>query len=97
MRTLGWIAEDMFAVWVKPRAKRNQIVGLRESALHVSLTAPPVEGKANEALVGLLAELLGVRRKQIEIVSGLHSRHKVIRVADIDTAELRRRVEELLR
>ena len=51
-----------FGVRVQPRAARNEIVGVQDAALKVRLTAPPVEGQANAALVAFLAEQLGVRR-----------------------------------
>jgi len=59
-----------FAVRVVPRASRNEIVGVQGDALKVRLTAPSVEGKANEALVAFLAQRLGVRKSQVEIVAG---------------------------
>jgi len=96
MKALNWIGERSFAVWVKPRASRNQVMGIREGALHVALNAPPVEGKANAALIRFLAELLGVRQRQVEIVSGERSRSKVVRVTGLDTAELHERLEKVL-
>ena len=96
MKALSWIGERSFTVWVKPRSSRNQVVGIREGALHVALTAPPVEGKANEALVRFLADLLGVRQNQVEIVSGERSRSKVVRIAGLAPAELRERLEGAL-
>ena len=96
MKALNWIGADSFAVWVKPRAGRNKVVGLREGALHVALAAPPVEGQANEALIKFLAELLGLRKRQVAIVAGDHSRHKVVRIAEVAPDELRRRVDQLL-
>ncbi|MGB9722359.1 MAG: DUF167 domain-containing protein [Chloroflexia bacterium] len=97
MKALNWLGEDTFPVWVKPRAGRSQVLGLREGALHIALNAPPVEGRANEALVGFLAEVLGVRRAQVTILSGERSRHKVVRVAGLAAEELRQRLEEVLR
>jgi uncharacterized protein (TIGR00251 family) len=96
MKPLNWIGDNAFAVWVKPRARRNKVVGIREGALHVALTAPPVEGKANEALVRFLAKLLDIRQRQVEIVSGAHSRHKIIRISEVGPEELHRRVAQLL-
>ncbi len=96
MKALSWIGERSFAVWVKPRSSRSQVIGIREGALHVALTAPPVEGKANEALVRFLAELLDVRRSQVEIVSGERSRSKVVRVSGLTPAELRARLDKAL-
>ncbi len=80
-----------FAVKVVPRASKNQIVGMEGDAIKIRLNAPPVEGKANEALVKFLAETLEVSRAQIEIVRGHASRRKVVRVRGV-TAE---QIEEL--
>jgi hypothetical protein len=69
-----------FAVRVAPRASRNQIVGVESGALKIKLTAPPVEGAANAALIEILAEWLGVRRSAVSIVSGDKARNKLVRV-----------------
>lgn len=82
-----------FSVKVHPRAKRNAIAGEMGDALKVALTAPPVEGKANEACVAFLAELLGVSRSSVVIVTGESSRQKVVRVAGMSADEVRRRLE----
>jgi len=84
-------------VWVKPRAGRDQVIGLREGALHVALKAPPVEGRANQALLRFLAEVLEVRPGQVALVSGERSRHKVVRISGLAPEELRRRLEAVLR
>ena len=72
-----------FAVRVAPRASRNAIVGVHEGALKVSLTAPPVEGAANEALRKLLAKALGVPKSNIEIIRGERGRNKVLRIRGV--------------
>ena len=77
-----------FAVKVVPRASKNQIVGKEGGAIKIRLNAPPVEGKANEALVKFLAETLGVRRAQIEIVTGHASRHKIVRVRGVTANQI---------
>ncbi len=69
-----------FEVKVAPRASKSEIVGIEGDALKVRLKAPPVEGKANEALVKFLADALGVSRSAVEIVSGHTSRKKVVRI-----------------
>ncbi|MBI5303127.1 MAG: YggU family protein [Chloroflexi bacterium] len=69
-----------FAVKVIPRASKNQIVGIEGDAVKIRLNAPPVEGKANDALIAFLAEKLGVPRSNVEIIVGETSRRKVIRV-----------------
>ncbi|HIP97008.1 MAG TPA: YggU family protein [Anaerolineae bacterium] len=81
-----------FAVRVIPRAKKNEIVGAQGNALKVRLTAPPVEGAANEALIALLAKKLGVRRSQVEIVAGRRSRAKMVSVTGLTPAEVEARL-----
>lgn len=81
-----------FAIKVHPRAKKDAITGELGDALKVSLTAPPIEGRANEACVEFFAKLLKVPRSSVNIASGLSSRKKVIRVAGISAAELRARI-----
>lgn len=82
-----------FAVKVHPRAKKNAITGETGDALKISLTAPPIEGRANEACFAFLAELLNVPRYSITITSGQSGRNKVIRVVGISAEEFRRRIE----
>jgi uncharacterized protein (TIGR00251 family) len=74
----------VFPVYVVPRAAKNEIVGVEGETLKVRVTAPPVKGKANEALVRLLAKTLGLRKNQVEIVAGHRARHKMVRAAGID-------------
>lgn len=85
----GWIS---FAVKVHPRAKKNAISGEVGDALKVSLTAPPVEGRANEACIEFFAKLLKVPRSSVTIASGLSSRNKVIRVAGVSGQYVRDRL-----
>jgi uncharacterized protein (TIGR00251 family) len=68
------------SVHVQPRAARSEIVGLHGAALKVRLQAPPVDGAANEALVTLLAERLGVARRAVRVVAGASSRAKTVEV-----------------
>jgi hypothetical protein len=72
-----------FAVRVVPRSSRNQIVGVEGGALKIKLTAPPVEGAANAALIEFVAEWLGVRRSVVSIVSGDKARSKLVRVSGV--------------
>jgi hypothetical protein len=81
-----------FAVRVHPRAKKNAITGEVGDALKVSLTAPPVDGKANEACVEFFAKLLKVPRSSVTIAAGQTSRNKVICVAGLNADEIRRRL-----
>jgi len=72
-----------FAVKVHPRAKKDAITGELGDALKVSLTTPPIEGRANEACIEFFAKLLKVPRSSVTIASGQTSRNKVIRVAGV--------------
>jgi uncharacterized protein len=81
-----------FAVKVHPRARKNAITGELGDALKLSLTAPPVEGRANEACIEFFANLLEVPRSSVTIASGESNRRKIIRVAELSAAELRRRL-----
>jgi len=81
-----------FAVKVHPRARKNAITGELGNSLKLSLTSPPVEGRANEACVEFFANLLKVPRSSVTIASGQTSRQKVIRVSGLSADELRRRI-----
>jgi uncharacterized protein (TIGR00251 family) len=85
-------ADVSFAVKVQPRAKRNAIIGELGDALKISLTAPPVEGRANDACIEFFANLLEVPRSSVSIASGKSGRRKVIRVAGLTSDELRKRL-----
>jgi uncharacterized protein len=81
-----------FVVKVRPRANANAITGELGDVLKLSLTASPVEGRANQACIEFLADFLKVARSSITIASGEHSRRKVIRVAGRTAAELQSRL-----
>ena len=65
---------------MQPRASRNALAGLHDGALRVRLTAPPVEGAANEALVRFIAESLGLPRRQVTVVLGTSGRRKILEI-----------------
>jgi len=81
-----------FAAKIHPRAKKNAITGEIGDALKLSLTAPPVDGKANDACVDFFAKLLKVARSSVTIASGQASRRKVIRVMELSGEEIRKRI-----
>ena len=85
-----------FQIRVHPRAKKNAITGEIGDALKVALTAPPLEGRANEACVAFFAELLNVSRSSITIAAGETSRNKLIRVSGLSAAEVETRLREAL-
>jgi uncharacterized protein (TIGR00251 family) len=83
-----------FAVKIHPRAKKDAITGEVGDALKLSLTAPPIDGRANEACIEFFANLLKVPRSSVTIASGQTSRRKAIRVAGLTAEELQRRLSE---
>ena len=75
---------------LQPRARGDEIVGEREGRLLVRVSAPPAEGRANEALCRLIARRARVGRRRVAVVSGARSREKRVRVEGMSLAELRR-------
>ena len=81
-----------FAVKVQPRARKNAITGVVGDALKLALTAPPVDGRANQAAVEFLADFFEITRSSVTIASGETSRNKVVRIIGVN----KRVVEEKL-
>lgn len=79
-------------VRVQPGAKKDEIVGFQEGILRVKVSAPPVEGRANTALIAFLAKQLGVRKSNVTIVTGQTSRDKLVEIIDLDDAQVRGRL-----
>ena len=77
-------------VRLQPRAKRDEIAGARDGVLAVRVTAPPVEGRANEALCRLIARHVKVAPNRVSIVRGHAARNKLVEVEGMDEDELRR-------
>ena len=75
-------------VHLRPAAKRSEIEGFRDGILHARVKEPPREGRANEALVALVAEALGVPKRDVAIIRGFSSRDKVLSVAGLSSEEL---------
>lgn len=101
----GWIKDTVegatFTVRVSPRASRTGIIGMigegADAALKVALMAPPVEGKANAALIAYLSDILGVARSQVEVIAGNQSRNKLVRVRGRSADAVARSFAQLLR
>ena len=81
-----------FAVKVHPRARKNAITGTVGDAVKLALTAPPVDGKANQAVIEFFSDLFDIPRSSVTIASGETSRNKVVRIAGLS----KRTVEERL-
>ena len=74
----GWL----IAVHAQPGAKKSAVAGLHGEALKIRIAAPPVEGKANEALIAFVAKALGLPRRAVTLVKGESSREKLLLVTD---------------
>jgi uncharacterized protein (TIGR00251 family) len=83
------MAQAQIRVRLRPRANRNELIGMRDGVLQARVTAPPVDGKANRALCKLVAERLGVAPSRVSVARGEKSREKLIRVEGIDAGALR--------
>jgi uncharacterized protein (TIGR00251 family) len=80
------------SVYVAPRAAANKVVGLHSGAIKISLTAPPVDGAANKALLEFLAGALGMPRSSLSLVSGHTSRNKLVRVLGVSVEAAMRKL-----
>jgi uncharacterized protein (TIGR00251 family) len=80
------------SVRVKPRASRDQVLGVKDGRLEVAVTEPPEGGKANEAVCRLLADALGVARSRVQVRRGQKARQKQVEVFGLDRTELARRL-----
>jgi len=78
----------VLSVRAQPGARRNVVVGEQAGALKVAVTAPPDKGRANEAIIEVLAESLGLKRSQIELVSGAASRQKQFLIRGVTPAQV---------
>ena len=81
-----------FSIRIQPRASKNESARMENGGLKIRLTAPPVDGAANEALVRFLADTLAIARSQVEIVSGHTSRDKIIRISGVDRTDAERQL-----
>jgi uncharacterized protein len=78
---------------VSPGARKNELVGRHGAAWKVRVSAPPEDGRANDAVLKLLAERVGLPRRAVSIVSGHSGREKVVKVDGLDRVESERRLE----
>ncbi len=86
------------AVHVTPRSRKDELTGISpDGTLRVRLTAPPVDGAANKALLELLARILGVRTVSLEIIGGEKGKDKIVSVVDLDAHTVEEKVRKYLR
>jgi uncharacterized protein (TIGR00251 family) len=86
----------IFAIKVQPRARRNAITGAVGEALKLALTDPPVDGRANQAVIEFLAELFEIPRASVTIASGETSRNKMVRISGLSKHAVERKLEGVL-
>lgn len=86
----------LLRVLVQPRSGRDQLVGLYGDRLKVRLSAPPVEGAANQRCCQFLARCLGLAKHRVNLHSGLRSRRKTLRLDNVSTGQVSRCLERLL-
>lgn len=88
---MSWLRAEgdgvVLTLHIQPGAKKTEVVGLHGDALKIRLAAPPVDGKANAALLAFVAEQLGVAKSTVELVSGQTSRAKRVRVSGMVPAQ----------
>ena len=82
----------VLSIKLQPRASRNQVSGIHGSELKISVTAPPVDSAANQALINYLSELLDRPRSAIELLRGHTSRHKTLLIRGLSSAQLRQKL-----
>ncbi|WP_432821714.1 DUF167 domain-containing protein [Trichloromonas sp.] len=87
----------LLAVYVQPRASRNELVGIQGEELKLRLTSPPVEGAANKLCRDFVAKLLGIPRKDVALVAGERSRHKRLLITGMDPDGIRNRLTILIK
>ncbi len=86
-------SETTLKIWVKPKASRAIFpLSVSEDLIEASVLSPPDKGKANKELVELISDFFGVAKSQVQIVSGLKSREKIVRIAGIDEREARKKL-----
>jgi len=71
-------------VYLQPKSSKNEVLGPYRDGIKIKITAPPLEGKANEALIQFLAKKLGISPSSIEILKGHHSHEKTLKISGID-------------
>ena len=77
---------------MQPKASRNQVVGFTGDTLHLRVTAPPVAGKANQAVIALLSDTLGIAKFRVRIIRGRSSREKLVGIASLTTEQVLLRI-----
>jgi uncharacterized protein (TIGR00251 family) len=86
-----------FAVKVHPRARKNAIIGVVGDTIKLAITAPPIDGKANQAVIEFFADLFAIPRSSVTIASGETSRNKIVRIAGVSKPVAEQKLVENLK
>lgn len=86
----------IFEVIVKPSSRKNEITGIQNACLKMKVISPPVDGRANQECLHFIASTLGIKRKEVEIISGHKGRKKRIFIKNITSKELKNRLNHLI-
>jgi uncharacterized protein (TIGR00251 family) len=86
------MAETVLKVYLQPRSSRDEIVGPYRDGIKVKVTAPPAEGKANEALIRFFARELGISPSSIEILKGHRFREKTLRISHCEPLDFKKKI-----
>ncbi|HBY57060.1 MAG TPA: YggU family protein [Candidatus Atribacteria bacterium] len=79
-----------------PNSSKDKIIGIHNSALKIAIAAPPVEGKANKKCISFLAKYFDIAKSKIEIISGINSKNKLIRINNINPKEFLDKIEKIV-
>lgn len=79
-----------------PNSSKDKIIGIHNSALKIAIAAPPVEGKANKKCISFLAKYFDIAKSKIEIISGINSKNKFIKIYNINPKEFLDKIEKIV-
>lgn len=88
--------EVLLNLYIQPKSSRDRITGLHDGALKLTVTAPPVDGKANSRVIAFLARLLKIPKSSITIVSGHQGRRKKVSISGFDPNHIRQALDPFL-
>lgn len=83
-------------IYVQPKASKTGFVGIHDGCLKLAITSPPVDNKANKAVVAFLAEFFKVSQRDVKLCSGEKSRRKQLNIAGITVDEFQRRIDSII-
>jgi hypothetical protein len=79
-------------IGLKPRAKRNAVIGITDTKIVCAVTAPPIEGRANKALIALLSKTLKIPKSSISLIKGAHSKHKAVAIESLSRDDVLKKI-----